>query len=870
MPQALRRSLSVATATAVAASALVALGGAGVANAAAYPTINEFSNNIDGTDAEYVELHAAPGTDLAGHTILVVRGQSNAGAVTRATPVSGVTDANGLLNVPLPANGILNSTISLLLVSGTAPTVGTDLDTNDDGVLDVPLTIVDSIATLNADAPGFTYGGVTLEGDFRQNGGASRIDDGVDTDAPADWARNAYSGYGLPGREAGAIAVGEAINTPGQPNAIFEGGEEEPPVEPEPDACAAVATPIGTVQGAGAASPFVDQSVTVEGVVTAVQPGLSGVTIQSLPDGIDADPATSEGLFVFSSAAATQLAVGNHVQITGVVTERFEQTQIAGTTRVLCAEAAPVPAPVELTLPLVSPEATESMLVTFPADLTILETYDFARYGELALGTGLQYQPTDVHEPGSPEAQALLEANWANRILLDDAVSAQNPDPARHPDGQPYTLENRFRAGDLVTGVTGTLGYSFDQWRIQPTVGATVTTVNERPDVPEVGGDLQVAAFNVLNYFTTLGSRGADTALELERQTAKIVAAIVAMDADVVGLMEIENGGEALDALVAAINAQTDRPYTAIETGTIGTDEISTALIYRADAVTPEGAWVALGHGGETAAGFDPSLHRPALTQSFAVTGTDEVLTISVNHLKSKGSECSSGTDPNGQGNCNPERTAAAEALATWLATDPTESGSTHAMIIGDLNAYAMEDPIVALEDAGYTDLLPVHDGPGEYTYTFDGMLGSLDHAMASASVAPLVVDAAAWHTNTDEVSLIDYSMEFKQPAQDAIYAPDPYRASDHDAVLVGLAFDDVEPEPEPSQPAPSNPAPSMPGEAGGGSDAAPGTGGGSGALPTTGGDVAVWLLGLAVALVAAGALLGVRRAHRGRMWSHS
>ncbi|WP_404311863.1 amidohydrolase family protein [Agrococcus terreus] len=109
--------------------------------------------------------------------------------------------------------------------------------------------------------------------------------------------------------------------------------------------------------------------------------------------------------------------------------------------------------------------------------------------------------------------------------------------------------------------------------------------------------------------------------------------------------------------------------------------------------------------------------------------------------------------------------------------------------------SYDHEDPIVNLEAAGFTDLLGEFQGEDAYTYVFDGMLGYLDYGLADADLVSSVVGAAAWHANTDEPGLIDYTMEFKQDAQDALWAPDAYRASDHDAVVIGLdlAEDDAE-----------------------------------------------------------------------------
>jgi Ca2+-binding RTX toxin-like protein len=150
----------------------------------------------------------------------------------------------------------------------------------------------------------------------------------------------------------------------------------------------------------------------------------------------------------------------------------------------------------------------------------------------------------------------------------------------------------------------------------------------------------------------------------------------------------------------------------------------------------------------------------------------------------------------NGAGNCNLTRKAAAEALVDWLATDPTGSGDADFLIIGDLNSYDKEDPIDVIK-AGpddtpgtgddYTDMVFHFQGEGAYSYVFDGQLGYLDHALAPSGLLAQVTGVTIWHINADEPSLIDYDTTFKGPNQEAIYAPDAYRSSDHDAVIVGL-----------------------------------------------------------------------------------
>jgi predicted extracellular nuclease len=313
----------------------------------------------------------------------------------------------------------------------------------------------------------------------------------------------------------------------------------------------------------------------------------------------------------------------------------------------------------------------------------------------------------------------------------------------------------------------------------------------------------KVASFNVLNYFTTIDTgawicgpagdmecRGADSADEFTRQRDKIISALVAMDADVIGLIEIENPraddltDDALLDLVSGLNdAAGAGTYAFIDTGTIGTDAIKQAFVYKPGEVTPVGSYAILDSSVDPM--FVDTLNRPALAQTFQHE-TGEVFTVVVNHLKSKGSSCSDVGDPDigdGQGNCNLTRTAAATALVNWLATDPTTSGDPDFLIIGDLNAYAMEDPVAVIKEAGYTNLIESFIGPDAYSYVYYGQAGYLDHALSTSSLAARVEGVTEWHINGDEPSALNYN-DYNQPY---LYNPDPFSSSDHDPVIVGF-----------------------------------------------------------------------------------
>ncbi len=262
------------------------------------------------------------------------------------------------------------------------------------------------------------------------------------------------------------------------------------------------------------------------------------------------------------------------------------------------------------------------------------------------------------------------------------------------------------------------------------------------------------------------------------------------MDADVVGLMEIENdvADVAVADLVSGLNdATAPGTYDYIATGPVGPDAIRVAVIYQPASVTPYGAHAVLE--GEF---LDPNnlgddKNRAALAQSFLDNANGGVFTVAVNHLKSKGSGCGAGDDDPEQGSCNLTRTLAAQMLADWLQTDPTGSGDADFLIIGDLNSYDMEDPIDALKARGYTDLVFTDIGPEAYSYVFSGQWGYLDYIMANEAAAAQVTDTTIWHINADEPDILDYDTSFKQDAQDALYEPNAFRSSDHDPVIVGL-----------------------------------------------------------------------------------
>jgi len=512
------------------------------------PLINEFSASTIGTDVEYFEIIGSATSDYSAYTFIVLEGDAGSalGVIDVAIAV-GSTDSNGLYLDDLAANTIENGTITMLLVKDFTGTVGQDLDTNDDGVLDVtPWTeLTDSVAVNDGGTGDLTYAlpvlGVAYDGLPYAPGGASRIPDGQDTESPEDWMRNDFDLYGIPGY-AGTPVLGEAVNTPGEPNEAyvppelaptvastvpanggtlakdgdivitfsepvtvaegwfditcsssgahtaavtdadpvytlnpdtdFTGGESctvtidhekvndddtvDPPDYMEADytftftvalGCGDPYTAIPAIQGDGMSTPLSGQTVSTEGIVVAdfqtnayVSGTRNGFFMQSEIE--DDDPATSEGLFIYSYLV--DVHVGDHVRVTGTATEYNGLTELSLVSQILVCSTGISVTPTEFALPatdLLDFERFEGMLVTIPQDLVISEYYNFDRYGEIVLATERFMTFTAVHEPNVEGFAAWLNEFKLNSITLDDGRESQNPDPAIHPNGEEFTLE---------------------------------------------------------------------------------------------------------------------------------------------------------------------------------------------------------------------------------------------------------------------------------------------------------------------------------------------------------------------------------------------------------------------------------------------
>ena len=609
--------------------------------------------------------------------------------------------------------------------------------------------------------------------------------------------------------------------TVGAPTPKASGGSGTPDPDPTP-----TAVTIAEIQGTGATSPLQGQNVSTKGVVTAVYPtgGFNGFYLQTAGTGgaTDATAGASDGVFVFGSTAAE---VGQCLSVTATVTEFNGLTELTKPTLSPASDCAPVTATPLATLPVTDAEKEqyEGMLVQPQGTYTITNNYQLNQFGQLGLAVGDQplYTATDVVLPGAA-ATAYEAENTKKYITLDDGSSWNYVNnKAAQSSPLPYLSQDEpMRTGSHLTFAKPViLDYRF-QWNFQPTgqvVGPTdsddpVTSENDREATPPaVGGDIRLATFNVLNYFTDLGEtedtykncpffadregtpvttnfcevRGAWTPQAFSDQQTKITTAINGLAADVVSLEEIENSAgisylpgqprdKALATLVTALNADGGQ-WAYVQSPTVTPDNedvIRTAFIYRKDRIqTLDSSQILL----------DPAFAnaRYPLAQKFKARNAGAPFVVVANHFKSKGSGVDDGT---GQGNSNPSRVEQAKAVTSWANTVFADEA---VFLVGDFNAYAMEDPIRAIEAAGFTNLGKTFE-PTSASYQFEGRLGSLDHGFANAKALRMVTGAGVWDINADESVAMQYSRRNYNVTD--FFAATPYSSSDHDPLVIGLA----------------------------------------------------------------------------------
>ncbi|WKE66691.1 ExeM/NucH family extracellular endonuclease [Gallaecimonas kandeliae] len=634
------------------------------------------------------------------------------------------------------------------------------------------------------------------------------------------------------------------------------GADSEPPTAWQ---CPQEWQSIPSIQGPGASSPLVpagsyqsSDPVVTQGRVTQVVSGLfKGFFLQ---DGAgDGDPATSDGIFVFTGKAPDpSIKPGMALCVEGLVKEYYGLTEIAmdhfAQSPLDLAPVQPVDLEVGDDVPA-SLERVEGMEVRLTQDSDMQVTrpfsYDYAasRNNMMLAHGGPLLMPTQLYPALSDDAKALAAANQARSLYID---TDNKPADGVIPYFPGLDAEQGYiRVGDRVQNLEGVMTYSYGNYRLLAgnQVGAgDFVHLDDRTSAPVLAADGQVriASFNVLNYFNEavgggtnpLGvNRGAKTAADFALQQAKIVHALLAIDADILGLLEVENNGfgddSAIQSLVTALNAELpqDKQYAIIkpaQDGFVGSDAIMAAMIYRPAKVAPQGEVQLLEMPNQITLNADGSenIHhggRPSLLQRFKRVyegqAEGESFQFALNHLRSKGSSCAEdeeGKADDGQGSCNELRNSEVALIA-----DKIEASATPTLMLGDFNAYGNEDPLLVLTQIpaldrelktahdtylGDNTQAPQLDGPARviskgygfvklaedhaYSYQYGGMVGRLDQALATPDLATKVAAITDWHINAAESNLFTYSSQYTGAL---VKSDGPFSSSDHDPVVVSL-----------------------------------------------------------------------------------
>lgn len=599
----------------------------------------------------------------------------------------------------------------------------------------------------------------------------------------------------------------------------------------------------------------------------------------------------SQAVFVKLSNPSKTLHVGDEVQVDGKVSDPNGVTTLTTSVKnveTLGSEKTGLVKPAQVPAPKTPEEANkiQSMVINPQGQFRLTDSYKLPTTGQISLTDGdkAPAQPTQVGTPGSAEAKAQAQYNETHLITVDDGsddLFDSNSAKAQvtPPKHLPFVADNAQAGPTLGAEVTfkspAVITYTRGKWVLDPTT--SIPAADEfisfsdvaEAEPADVGGNLKVATFNVLNYFTSLGVnstekdkngkplcspkmnrwdqsvpvagnyecplRGAWDENGLKRQEDKIVAAINTLgkqNAAIVALQEIENDkkfetnpNQSLEHLVKALNqADPSQKWNYVPTPkkepAFGTDDaIRQAFLYRSSVVSLVGD----AEYGVSSRPQAATLDRAPLTQVFKHQESGKKLLVVNNHFKSKGSKLSGSDNDNpgktqgpayDVGNNNGERTRQAQDLVDVVTTKADAVKPDFTLLVGDFNSYSGEDPIQILKQSGYADLMNTAEHPtkrsmtdwAEYTYSYGGMLGSLDHIMVSKAGMDFYKGHDIWTANAYESQARQYS-NFMATGTN-YYNPNVFRASDHNSAIVGF---DLEKKVDTENPGTGEP--SQPGE---------------------------------------------------------
>jgi predicted extracellular nuclease len=543
---------------------------------------------------------------------------------------------------------------------------------------------------------------------------------------------------------------------------------------------------IHDIQGPGDTSPVAGKLVSTTGIVTAVVS--NGFFIQNPDNAVDADPNTSEGVFVFtSSRPAAVAAVGNLVQVTGTVNEFIPSsdpnsppsTEISGSPSIsLISTGNPLPTPITLTAANTDPAGpidqlekyegmrvhVDVMTVSGPTDGNLNEANATSTSNGVFFGV-IAGIPQPFREPG---------------IQLPDPLPAGAPATVTRWDTNPEILRVNsavqsgstvldVTTGATVTSLTGPLDFNSRFYTIltDPNSGASASgNVSATPVPVAAPNELTIANFNMERFFDTVKDPGTSdvaltpTAFANRLNKASLAIRNVLHMPDIIGVEEMEHLST-LQALASKVSAdaiaagQPDPNYQAflVEGNDVGGIDVgllvkSTINVISVEQVGKDTTFIQP-DGTSALLNDRPPLVMMA-TASQPNSDTSLPFTMVVNHLRS----LLSIDDPVDGPRVRAKREAQAEFLANILQSH--QAAGENVISVCDCNAFEFSDgyvdvigailgrPVPAdqvvlaspdLVDPDFTDLVTTLPHDQQYSYDFNGSHQVLDHVVVNSTL---------------------------------------------------------------------------------------------------------------------------------------
>lgn len=381
-----------------------------------------------------------------------------------------------------------------------------------------------------------------------------------------------------------------------------------------------------------------------------------------------------------------------------------------------------------------------------------------------------------LHRVMSPTNQALPASTEYENILVNNNKATFTL------SGVPGDQRMGLRIYGLVAKVNSTTSLTYVS---SDAIYGSRADLQTLPSVDLVRDGDTLARHNVLvctanleyylaEQYDASSSMGPDNQSEHEAQKKKVLSGLAKINADIYGLVEIQQGQTAIAEIASELTKRTGRHFSYIDDGTSANGTYTkSGYVYCSDVVRLHGQMK----------NNNSVVSNRKKMQCFELISNGERFIFSLNHFKAK-SGASNATGLNadqgdGQGVFNKSRTDEANSVLSNYQTNRSYYEEEDLLVMGDLNAYAKEDPIMALINGGMTDLHRYFHADSSYSYTFRGTAGYLDHALCNSTLLEQVTGMAAYHINSDENDNYTYNGKWADETM--------FRYSDHDPVLVGL-----------------------------------------------------------------------------------